>query len=178
MIPSFLSSAANPTHRRRRLSAPLLTGLLLATSLVGLAAEPSAAAAPAPGEVQFMRDVAPIIRDRCISCHGPNDPEGGLRLDIFESMIKGDHPAVVPEYPEESEMIHRVTGEDASSRMPRDDDPLTPAQIDLLRRWIKAGAKFDGPDPKTPFATKPASGADPAAPAPHPVRDPETPPAK
>ena len=122
-----------------------------------------------------MRDVAPLLTKRCISCHGPEEPGGDLRLDTYEGMTKGEHPAVLPGEPEYSGIIERTLEPDSSSRMPRDDDPLTPAEIDLLRRWIAAGAKFDGPDPKIPYATKPAVATPPTA-APHPITPPATPP--
>ena len=169
MFSSMLSPITN--HHRILLGSAL--GLLaLGASLSGPAAESAAPAAA--GEVQFMRDVAPILARNCFSCHGPKEPERDLRLDIYEGMTQGEHPAVVPGEPEHSEMIKRVTEEDSSSRMPRDDDPLTPAQIEMIRSWIKAGAKFDGPDPKTPYATKPDAPKAPTA-APHPVRPPAAP---
>jgi hypothetical protein len=123
-----------------------------------------------------MRDIAPILAKRCFACHDTNtkEPGGELRLDTYEGMTKGEHPAVIPSEPEYSGIVLRVTEEDASSRMPRDDDPLTSAQIDLIRRWIEAGAKFDGPDPKTPYATKPASST-PATATPHPIHPPTAP---
>ncbi len=117
-----------------------------------------------------MRDIAPLLTQRCFTCHDANakEPGGELRLDTYEGMTKGDHPAILPGEPEESGIILRLTEEDSSSRMPRDDAPLPPAQIDLIRRWIQAGAKFDGPDPKTPYAKKPAASAAPTA-SPHPT---------
>jgi mono/diheme cytochrome c family protein len=171
MISSIVSSIS---ARRRMLPGSALGVLALASAVSGLTAESPAPPAVA-GEVKFMRDIAPILAQRCITCHGPKEPERDLRLDTFEGMTKGDHPAVVPGEPEHSGMMHAITEEDSSSRMPRDADPLTPAQIDLIRRWIQAGAIFDGPDPKTPYAVAPkAPGAPPAA-VPHPVRPPAAP---
>jgi hypothetical protein len=162
------------TARRRILLGSALGLLALASPIVGLMAESSAPAAT--GEVKFMRDVAPILVQRCFSCHDAKaeEPGGNLRLDIYESMTKGDHPAVLPGDPENSGIIQYVTEEDSSSRMPRDDDPLTAAQIELIRRWIQAGAKFDGPDPKTPYAKKPETPGKPTG-APHPVEPPVAP---
>jgi mono/diheme cytochrome c family protein len=166
------------TAHRRSLLGSALGLLALASPLSGLSAESSAPpappAAPAASEVQFMRDIAPILVQNCFACHGPKEPERDLRLDIYESMTQGDHPAVAAGEPEHSEIIKLITEEDSSSRMPRGEAPLTPAQIDLIRRWILAGAKFDGPDPKTPYATKPDAPKAPAA-APHPVRPPAAP---
>jgi hypothetical protein len=156
------------------LCAPILGALAAATP----PAAPAGPAAPAPApdaEVLFMRDIAPILAKRCFSCHDVNtkEPGGELRLDTYEGMTKGEHPAVIPGDPDYSGIILRVTEEDASSRMPRDDDPLSAAQISLIRRWIEAGAKFDGPDPKTPYATKPAGAAAPTTP--HPIHPPAAP---
>jgi mono/diheme cytochrome c family protein len=153
------------TAHRRILLGSALGVLALGFPVAGLIAESSAPAAA--GEVQFMRDVAPILAARCFACHGPKEPERDLRLDIYEGMTKGENPAVIPGAPDDSGMIQHVTEEDSSSRMPRNEEPLTPAQIDLLRRWIQAGAKFDGPNPKTPYATKPDTPE--AAAAPHSV---------
>jgi hypothetical protein len=167
------------TARRRILLGSALGLLAVAAPILELLAAPAAPAAsvPAPAaEVLFMRDIAPILARRCFSCHDANtkEPGGELRLDTYEGMTKGEHPAVSPGEPEYSGIILRVTEEDASSRMPRDDDPLTAAQINLIRRWIEAGAKFDGPDPKTPYATKPATSA--ASPtSPHPIHPPAPP---
>lgn len=148
-------------------------GAVLAIAAVSSALTGSEAPSNTPpaGEVRFMRDIAPILAQRCFSCHGPKEPEADLRLDTFEGMTKGEHPAVIPGDPEYSGLIQRVTEADSSSRMPRDDDPLTPAQIELISRWIKDGAKFDGPDPKQPYATKPES-AKPSEASPHPVHSP------
>ena len=164
----MLSSLFSPTTARPRI---LLGSVLAAVALVvpisGLMA---ASPTPAPaGEVQFMRDIAPILAQHCFSCHGPKEPERDLRLDTYEGMTRGDHPAVVPGAPEDSQMVERITDED-SNRMPREGE-LTPAQIALIIRWIKEGAKYDGPDPKKPYATAPAA----PTPAPHPVHPPALP---
>src|SRR5215216_2277164 len=93
--PPMSSSILSPVTAHRRLLLGAGFGLLaLALPISGLMAESSAPAAPS--EVQFMRDIAPILTQRCISCHGPKEPEADLRLDTFEGMTKGDHPAVIP----------------------------------------------------------------------------------
>lgn len=155
------------TARPRILLGSALAAVALGWPISGLTAE---ASAPAPaGEVKFMRDIAPILAKHCFACHGPKEPERDLRLDSYEGMTRGDHPAVVPGAPEESQMVERITDED-SNRMPREGE-LTPAQIALIIRWVKEGAKYDGPDPKKPYATAPAA----PAPAPHPVHPPAAP---
>jgi len=99
----------------------------------------------APSNVDFSRDVRPILSDHCFRCHGP-DPgqrKAKFRLDVRESAVaKG---AIVPGKPTESELIARATADNESERMPPADSgvkPLSPAQIDVLKRWIEQGAEY------------------------------------
>ena len=100
-------------------------------------------------EIDFNRDIRPILSNKCLLCHGP-DPdalEAGLRLDQRDSAVSeldSEAVAVVPGSPQESELIARITAEDEDYRMPPADHgaPLTAAEIDLLQRWIQQGAKF------------------------------------
>ena len=104
----------------------------------------------AQAEVSFLRDVAPILTTRCTGCHGDKKSEGDYRLHTFAYlMLDGASglPAVKPGKPEESELLARLTDSDPATRMPQEDDPLTADEIDRVRRWIAAGAKFDGSDP-------------------------------
>ena len=168
------------TPHRRILLGSALGVLALVWPVSGQTAEATAPTPPTPpapaAEVSFMRDIAPMLVVRCFSCHDLNnkEPGGDLWLDTYTGMTNGKHPAVLPGEPDRSAIIQRLTEEDSSSRMPRDDDPLAPAQIDLIRRWIQAGAKFDGPDPKTPYAKKPAAAEAHAA-TPHPIHLPAAP---
>lgn len=125
-----------------------LIGLsLLATSTV-IAAEPDRA--PASKPVSFDRDILPILSDKCFLCHGPDeaDRQAGLRLDLGADAVKpaeSGKVAIVPGKPEASELIRRVISTDDSERMPPlkgKHKPLTPVQIDLLKRWIAEGAEY------------------------------------
>eukprot|EP00456_Euglypha_rotunda_P020595 TRINITY_DN1793_c0_g1_i1.p2 TRINITY_DN1793_c0_g1~~TRINITY_DN1793_c0_g1_i1.p2 ORF type:complete len:510 (+),score=182.89 TRINITY_DN1793_c0_g1_i1:268-1797(+) len=131
-----------------RLSWMTVIGLsLLATSSV-IAAEPDRAAASKP--VSFDRDILPILSDKCFLCHGPDeaDRQAGLRLDLGADAVKpaeSGKVAIVPGKPEASELIRRVISTDDSERMPPlkgKHKPLTPIQIDLLKRWIAEGAEY------------------------------------
>jgi hypothetical protein len=94
---------------------------------------------------RFNRDIRPILADRCYACHGPDSGtrEADLRLDTEE----GAHDwAILPGDPDLSEVISRVSSDDPELRMPppaAKKPALTAEQIDLLRRWIKAGAKYE-----------------------------------
>jgi hypothetical protein len=95
--------------------------------------------------VDYSRDVQPILTLHCYACHGPDEGKrkGKFRLDVREAAIK---KAVTPGDAAHSSLITRVTTADPDRVMPPPDskkDRLSAAQIDVLRRWIDQGAKFD-----------------------------------
>jgi len=104
----------------------------------------------APAEIDYNRDVRPILSNHCYQCHGPDEGErrAGLRLDrsssATESLDSG-HRAIVPGHPEQSELLRRVTSDDATERMPPtdSDNSLSIPEIDLLRSWIEQGGHFE-----------------------------------
>src|SRR5687768_3750451 len=108
-------------------------------------------AAAADSSISFNRDVRPILSDNCFACHGPdaNKRKAGLRLDtkegLFEKTAKHE-PAVVPGKLKESELWSRITTTNLDDRMPPADfhKELKPAQIDTLKKWILAGAPWQG----------------------------------
>jgi hypothetical protein len=103
--------------------------------------------------VNFERDIRPLLHARCVECHGPEKPKGGLRLDTKTAAMKGgaSGPAIVPGKSAESELIRRVSSSDPAERMPSKGEPLTAREIALLRAWIDAGAEW-------PETEKPLSG--------------------
>ena len=100
--------------------------------------------------VQFNRDILPILADCCLDCHGfdKNKRQGGLRLDVADDALR-DHDGItpiVPGKPDESEAIRRITSRDPDERMPPADANKrrpTSDEIEKLRRWISAGAKYE-----------------------------------
>lgn len=95
--------------------------------------------------VNFNREVKPILSEHCFKCHGPDaaSAAAGLRLDTFEGATKR---AIVPGNPDISRLIMRAAHSDPKLRMPPKDGgvpQLTPTQIDILRRWIEQGAKYE-----------------------------------
>ena len=92
--------------------------------------------------IDYARQIKPILRERCYSCHGSLKQESGLRLDTVALMKRGGRsgPVIQPGDPAGSELIQRVTHEDEAERMPRDGKPLAPEQIAALRNWIQVGA--------------------------------------
>jgi uncharacterized membrane protein len=89
--------------------------------------------------------VAPLLSRSCLSCHKPEKHKGGLLMDSYEHLMHGgeDGPVVLPGNPKASELLRRVrlpASDDDS--MPSDGDkPLAPEEIQMIDRWIAAGAK-------------------------------------
>ncbi len=113
----------------------------------------AAAAAPTPtsdGGVMFNRDIRPILSETCFSCHGPDASarKARLRLDVRDEALKptksGETP-IVPGQPAQSEIIRRIRAKDEDEVMPPPDahKTLSPAQKELLQRWISQGATYE-----------------------------------
>ncbi|MBP85116.1 MAG: hypothetical protein CMJ64_00090 [Planctomycetaceae bacterium] len=115
-----------------------------------------ATAATAEDPVSFRKDLAPLLLDQCLACHGPKKAEGGFRVDSFERVTKeGDSgsPGFTAKDLEGSEAFLRLISEDADERMPLEADALPAEQIALFKRWIEEGSNFDGDDPKAELIT-------------------------
>ncbi|MAW59363.1 MAG: hypothetical protein CMJ94_00860 [Planctomycetes bacterium] len=97
-------------------------------------------------EVDFLREVKPILAEKCLACHGPDEPEADLRLDTAAGAFAdlGGYAAVVPGNRQDSELWFRITTEDARDRMPPAEhgEPLTPEETEILGRWIDEGAPW------------------------------------
>jgi mono/diheme cytochrome c family protein len=119
--------------------------------LLGLAAALFARGVPLANaaEVQFNRDIRPILSENCFQCHGPDAKhrEGDLRLDQRESAIgKREHGAAIsPGNIAASELVKRIISTDEDEKMPpaKSGRQLTVEQIALLRQWIEQGAKYE-----------------------------------
>ena len=123
-------------------------------AVVTLAVVAPSAQAPQPLQalpIDYNWDVRPILSDNCFRCHG-NDEKArmaGLRLDQAESAYarrsgQQERFAIVPGRPDESELIRRITAPTVARRMPPavTNKVLTPAQVEILRRWIEQGAQY------------------------------------
>lgn len=117
--------------------------LCLTVSGPVLAGEKQPAKSSAKEAVDFARDIQPVLTERCLSCHGPDMQESGLRVDIREMLLTGgdsESPAVVPNQSGKSLLMERITEKDPDSVMPPEGKPLTRAEVALFKRWIDAGA--------------------------------------
>jgi hypothetical protein len=121
--------------------------------------------------VDYERDVKPVLKARCYACHGALQQAGSLRLDTGNAIRRGGDSgaAVVGGEPAASLLLEKVSASQASERMPPEGEPLSAAQIQQLRAWIRDGAKSpesEQPeaDPREHWAFQPPCR--PAAPAP------------
>ncbi len=124
--------------------------------------------AGARADVSFTKDIAPILLKRCTGCHGERANLGTYRAQTYQNLMKAGAsglPAVVAGKPESSTLFQRITTKVEAIRMPKSDDPLSAEQIDLVRKWIAGGAKFDGKDVTTPLKNLLGTREQPAAPA-------------
>ena len=96
----------------------------------------------------FNRQILPILSDACFRCHGPDAAarEAKLRLDEQEGLFRtrDDITVVAPGKPEASELVLRITSKDEDEVMPPRESSrqLKPAEIDVLKRWVAAGAPW------------------------------------
>ncbi len=129
----------------RTLRAGRLVSGTIAVALAAAAAWPSPTAAVE--QVSYKLDVAPILQSRCVSCHsagGEGYKVSGLDLTTFEGLMKGTKhgPIVVPGDPLTSNLNVLVEGRAAAQvRMPHNQRPLLKQQSEILREWVKQGAK-------------------------------------
>ncbi len=94
------------------------------------------------GKIEFARDVQPIFAKHCLSCHGNEKQEAGLRLDRRELAMQGGDSgkAIEPGNGAQSKLIHYVTATDSEKVMPPEGARLSPDEIGILRAWMDQGA--------------------------------------
>src|SRR5262245_35298914 len=123
-------------------------GLLLAATVV------VSAAAQTPARIDFRRDVQPIFREHCYSCHGPEQQMNGFRLDRRADALRGGSQSVIgPGNADGSRLYHRLIGPQFGTRMPP-TGPLSGDQIAIIKSWIDQGAQWpdelSGDKPRLP----------------------------
>ncbi len=122
---------------------PLMLAVLLPQSVRGEEAFPD-----------YARDIAPLLAKNCIACHNAKKSEGGLNLESHTALAAGGDSgaAIVPHKSSESTLLERVI--DSDDPMPPTDNAvgakaLTPAEVELLKRWVDAGALTSNAPPPT-----------------------------
>lgn len=124
---------------------PIISSVILVTVLM-----PNAVMATEP--VDYLRDVKPILKERCFACHGALKQEAELRLDTAALMLDGGNSGAAIEAgdPERSLLIARISAEDEADRMPPEGESLSAQQVELLKAWIDQGA--NAPEDEQPEA--------------------------
>ena len=130
-------------NRTGRCDSALLTGMLTAgAALLGLAG------CTGEGAVSYARDVEPILRANCLSCHqegGAGFEASGFSMASYGELMKGTHygPMIVAGDSEGSNLVVLMEGRaDPSISMPHGRvEPVSKADIETIRRWIDQGAK-------------------------------------
>ena len=130
------------TLRNRFLQCCVCTSIFTALFSCSSAAEPTL-----DEQINFDREIQPILSEHCYACHGPDAGKlkAGLRLDLKQSVfgpLESGATAVVSGNPGESELVRRIHSIDADEIMPPPDTgkPLSPAQITALEKWVASGA--------------------------------------
>lgn len=100
-------------------------------------------------ELDYRKDIAPILRDYCAGCHNDDDYEGALTIETFQSLMEGgeseDRLIIVPGQPERSYLFQTLLKTEKPAMPPKREPQLSDEDIELVRRWIEEGAK--GPQP-------------------------------
>lgn len=95
-----------------------------------------------PRQVDFNRDVLPIFKKKCFTCHSKTQPKGGLDMTSRAALLKGGHSgaALLPGKPDESLMIELIEFNEMPPRKAQ-DRRITMPELHTLRAWIAAGAE-------------------------------------
>ena len=133
------------SQRRGTVSPMWSHPLALSVHAALLAVASAAPSQGALGDVDFERDVAPILAARCIECHGPEKQKQGLRLDLRAAAFAGGdsgEPGFVPGQSLRSEVFRRIDPEDEFDVMPPSGEPLTAGEVALVGLVVLEGMRL------------------------------------
>ncbi len=96
-------------------------------------------------DLEFSRDVQPLLTKYCVGCHNPKEAEGGFVCDHYDGLMKGskDHVVVNAGSSEKSDLLKFILGSKEPKMPPEDELQLTEAEIATIRQWIDQGARRD-----------------------------------
>jgi len=124
---------------------PRLLLVFFCAAGIGAAADTTPLPPPASRQVQFVRDVEPILRKHCYGCHGDETEANGYSLWERRAAVRGGHsgiPAILPGKSADSRLIHLVAGREKDLIMPPAGAKLTAGEIGILRAWIDQGVRW------------------------------------
>jgi ankyrin repeat protein/mono/diheme cytochrome c family protein len=131
------STGSQPNTRSRRTGSRLRK---LYFAVLVAACGVNGASADEPAKVDFVRDVQPLFKAHCTSCHGSKQQKNGFRLDRRRDALRGGVAnQIAPGNSEASHLYFRLVGDRDGLQMPP-DGPLSPEQIKILKAWIDQGA--------------------------------------
>ena len=133
-----------------RLAGTCAAGVWLSAVLTASRAAPQSSAAAL---IDYRTQIQPIITERCLECHSQDRRKGGLSLATYSDALEGGRNGAVirPSNAAGSALVRHLTGA-IDPQMPKDEDPLTPAQIAVFTLWIDQGARET---PASPPASAP-----------------------
>jgi hypothetical protein len=151
-----------PTLRRNLCRQHIAAACFFASFGAAALLAPSIGAADKTADAQklgvpnFEDDVVPILQVRCLKCHGDENRKGGLDLRRKFTIVQGGDggAAIVPGKPDDSLLIEMIVKKEMP---PKDEDPLDVKQLDVLKRWVAAGAPIKGPS-ESPLEVTDAEG--------------------
>lgn len=100
---------------------------------------------PKEGDVDYFKEVLPILEAKCYDCHEGDKAKGDLALNLLSSVLKGgesDGPGITPHDPSKSSIIYRVETDDEDLIMPPKGKPLDAKEIETLKKWVSQGARW------------------------------------
>lgn len=123
-------------------------GLMVTGAWIGGAEKEPPAVKPTEADRHFVQRVLPVLQTKCFACHGDDAQKlrGELDLRSRAAALKGGQsgdPSLVPGQPDRSPLYLAVTRKDPTLLMPpKENDRLTPEQVEWIRQWIAAGAPW------------------------------------
>ncbi len=123
--------------------------MLSAVAAAIFAASSPSRAVDSTQPLNFSRDVRPVLANNCFQCHGPDAKErkADLRLDVWDSKgdLHGAQAVIDSKNLAESELLKRITSDDADEHMPPADSGkmLRPEQVKILKQWVKEGGRYE-----------------------------------
>ena len=115
----------------------------------------------------FIHEVAPILKKHCAECHTESKKKGGLSMNDENSFREGSEngPILHPTHPEKSLLLEVISTDDEDLRMPPKGKGLDDKQVEIIRQWVMAGAKWEpGYALKTPAYEPPLRPRNPTLP--------------
>lgn len=126
-------------------SAPFLAWAAMFLSVSVIAADDAQ-------QVSYYNEIRPLFQAHCQGCHQPAKRGGEFLMTTRDALLQAGESgesAVVPGKPDESYLIEQITPVDGEASMPQGKPPLSPKEIDLVRKWIEQGAQDDSPEVAT-----------------------------